>query len=115
VKPNSVNDFIRVYSFAILSTIQEIILFDINRNILYAKNTSNMQHKQTFHLFDEVYTPYSQEKQSTSIKKRSSYSYTLLNNGYIHQSPTEDTCCQKKDNKIPNDNIHRTNVTSLRI
>jgi len=29
-----------------------------------------MQHKQTYHLLDEVYTPYSQEKHSTSIQKQ---------------------------------------------
>jgi len=31
----------------------------------------NMQHWQTYHLFDEVFTPYSQEKYSTSIHKQS--------------------------------------------
>jgi len=29
-----------------------------------------MQHKQICHLFDEVYTPYYQEKHSTSFQKQ---------------------------------------------
>jgi len=50
--------------------IQEIILFGTKVNINQSyKTRQNMQHRQTYHLFDDVYIPYSQHEYSTSNYK----------------------------------------------
>jgi len=74
---------------------------DISQLIL-----QNMQHKQTYHLFDEVHTPYFQEKHSTLIHKQRLNRVILyyITNIYInYQRPK----CAVTEGQQTSDNVHR--------